>query len=357
MSSLREELRSIGLEAGLVAVGFTSAAPFDHARRKIEQVVADGRHDTMAFTFANPSRSTDPSRVLPNARSVISGAWPYSSTAVQIADGADQNGNPNANAVGDVASYAWRDHYTSTRNALSVIAERLTSHGWSTAIRVDSNDMADRAAAIRSGVGWEGKNSNVLVPGHGSWCVLGTLITDAPLEPDVPAADDCGPCTRCIDQCPTAAIVEPGVVDARRCLAWLVQAGGTFPTEFRKALGTRIYGCDTCQEVCPPSRNNDTPPVGDEISSRDLVELLELTDQELLATVGAWYITDRDPDVVRRNALVALGNRQTNHGDDPDDSQARAAAHAVLERYARGESAMLAEHADWALAQVHTARR
>ena len=118
----------------------------------------------------------------------------------------------------------------------------------------DDNALVDREAAVRAGLGWYGKNSNVLLPGAGSWFVLGTVITDAPLPSSSRLSDGCGPCRRCLDGCPTGAIVAPGVVDARRCLAWLVQAPGSIPEDFRPAIGDRMYGCDDCQEVCPPNR-------------------------------------------------------------------------------------------------------
>ena len=147
--------------------------------------------------------------------------------------------------------------------------------------------------------------------------------------------------------CPTQAIVAPGVVDARRCLAWLVQAEGDFPREFRVALGDRIYGCDDCQEVCPPNRKSARR--GSERSTADgaawvhLVTLLRQTDQELLAEHGRWYIPRRDPRYVRRNALVALGNV----GDRADEDVV-----AVIEHYLHIDDAMLQEHARWAATRL-----
>src|SRR5438105_6711215 len=134
------------------------------------------------------------------------------------------------------------------------MARRLEVDGWRARVLADDNALVDREAARRAGLGWYGKNANVLLPGAGSWFVLGSVVTDAPLPPaDHEVPDGCGSCTRCLDGCPTGAIVAPGVVDARRCLAWLVQQPGSFPVELRAALGDRIYGCDDCQEVCPPN--------------------------------------------------------------------------------------------------------
>jgi len=187
--------------------------------------------------------------------------------------------------------------------------------------------------------------------------VLGSVGPAAPREPPpggghpAPAAG-CGSCRRCVTACPTGALVADGVVDARRCLAWLVQAPGTFPVEFRAALGGRLYGCDDCQEVCPVNRAADRhpPPAGvpseaedASIATVDLLALLEATDDELLATNGRWYLAERDPRYLRRNALVVLGNV----GDGRDRATA-----AALARWAGSGDALLAEHARWACTRL-----
>ena len=162
-----------------------------------------------------------------------------------------------------------------------------------------------------------------------------------------PVPDGCGACTRCIDACPTGAIVAPGVVDARRCLAWLVQARGSFPIEHRAALGGRLYGCDDCQEVCPPNRSadrRDVPPAAPADEAWvSLLRLLASSDDELLARHGRWYIPRREPRWLRRNALVALGNVAAL-GDAEVD--------AVLRAFGDGDDELLAEHATWARARI-----
>ena len=212
---------------------------------------------------------------------------------------------------GRIARYAWVDHYVPLRAALGAVARRLRADGWKAVVLADDNSMVDREAAWLAGLGWYGKNANLLLPGRGSWYVLGGVVTNAPLATAArPVDDGCGRCRRCIDGCPTAAIVAPGVVDARRCLAWLVQAPGIFPAEHRVALADRIYGCDDCQEVCPPNRvvQADEPAPASATATVDLVELLEMGDSELLERYGRWYLADRNPDQLRRNALIALGN-------------------------------------------------
>ena len=126
--------------------------------------------------------------------------------------------------------------------------------GHRAAVLCDDSRLVDRAAAVRAGVGWWGKSTMVLAPGHGPWLLLGSVVTDASLPPDTPMARDCGTCAACLPACPTGALVAPGVLDARRCLAALAQSPGAIPREFRRAMGDRLYGCDDCLEACPPGQ-------------------------------------------------------------------------------------------------------
>jgi epoxyqueuosine reductase len=342
---LADQLVAIGRGQGLAAVGITDAAVFSDTRQVLFDRKAAGLDGGMQFTYRNPERSTDPTRLLPGARSLVVGAWGYRRAEPPPTDG-DHRTPP-----GRVAGYAWRDHYQSLRQALTPVADRLRADGWRAVVVCDDNALVDRAVAHRAGLGWFGKNTLLLLPGLGSWFVLGSVVTDAPLlaGPDQAApvaahGSGCGSCTRCIGACPTGALVAPGVLDANRCLAWLVQAPGSIPEEFRVALGDRLYGCDECQQACPINRMVDRhqPPVDAEADSRadvDLIELLDSSDDELLAAHGRWYIAGRQPRYLRRNALVALGN--TGDGSDP-------ATQRVLVGAATGPDPMLAEHAVWA---------
>ncbi len=336
-----DDLRAAGAAAGLDRVGFASADPFDETRVELESRKRAGLHGGMAFTYRNPARSTNPRAAFSEARSLVVAAKSYAATVP-----ASRVGAP----VARVARYAVGDHYAQLRLGLDAIAARLAHDGWLARVILDDNALVDRAAAYRAGLGWWGKNSNLLVPGAGSWFVLGSVLTDAPLIPnDHPVRDSCGACTRCLDLCPTRAIVERGVVDARRCLAWLVQAEGTFPPEFRVALGDRIYGCDDCQEVCPPNRHamqHGALP-GKDLDATEfsdawisVLDLLDASDDELLERHGRWYIPNRDPRYLRRNALVVLGNVAT--------IPASRAVVATLKRYLEGDDRLLQGHAVWA---------
>lgn len=299
------ELVAVGRDRGLDAVGITAAEPFASTRRDLEERKARGLHGGMAFTYRSPARSTDPREALPDARALVVGALSY----MRAAPATEGDRGPLA----AVARYVWDDSYGALRAGLGAVAQHLRAEGWRARVLADDNALVDREAARRAGLGWYGKNANLLLPGQGSWFVLGSVVTDAPLSADPqPVADGCGTCVRCIDGCPTGAIVEPGVVDARRCLAWLLQADGPFPRDFRAALGDRIYGCDDCQEVCPPNRRRirqgAPEPSPNAMHQVEVLAMLSASDDELLERYGAWYIPRRDPRYLRRNALVVLGN-------------------------------------------------
>lgn len=318
---LHDRLLALGQAEGLDAVGATTAEPFVEARQALHERKAAGLHGGMAFTYKNPDRSTDPSAALPGAATLIVGARFYRR----------EDQLPPNEPSGRIARYSWVDHYEPLRHALSAMAGVLRTEGYRTRILADDNTLVDRAAAHRAGLGWFGKNANLLLPGRGSWFVLGSLLTDAALPvADAVVADGCGSCVRCIDGCPTGAIVAPGVVDARRCLAWLAQRPGEFPDEFLVALGDRIYGCDDCQEVCPPNRTLDRrePPTPAEPNAQpwtDLVALVLDDDASILARHGRFYLPARDVNVLRRNALIALGNTVTPRASGELDPGVRAA--------------------------------
>lgn len=340
------DLVTIGTAAGLDAVGVASAAPFATTRRHLERRRTAGYHGGMAFTYRRPDRSSDPSRALSGARSLVVGARSYRRTAAV---------RPSGSTIGAVARYAWEDHYRPLREALGVIARRLGRDGWRTRVLADDNALVDREAAYRAGLGWYGKNANLLLPGQGSWFVLGSVVTDAPLAETRPPArvgDGCGSCTRCIDACPTGAIVGPGVVDARRCLAWLLQMDGPFPVEHRVALDDRLYGCDDCQEVCPPTRRaargKRAPAVGPDATVWvDLVELLGSNDDDLMARYGRWYVPRRQARYLRRNALIVLGNVA-----DPNDARVVDAIREALGH----DDPLVRGHAVWAARRLGLGR-
>ena len=351
-----DTLMEIGRRAGLCAVGVCRAEPFADTTRILRKRKREGLHGGMQFTYRNPERSTDPARSLPGAASLVVGALDFwRGDPVRPDDGLP---------YGRVAAYARTDHYAALRSALEAVAKPLRAEGRRAVVIADENHLVDRAAAYRAAIGWWGKSSNILVPGAGSLVVLGAVLTDAPLcdaDPE-PVADGCGSCRQCLDGCPTGAIIAPGTVDARRCLAWLVQDTGVFDADYRVTLGDRIYGCDDCAEVCPPNRvrvrletrnrarhraNTEVRPrvvTGSKTGEDDdtgwvpLLDILGASDDDLLARFGRWYIPRRQPRYLRRNALVALANV-----GDPSDPRVRAG----VDRALSDPDPLVRAHAVW----------
>ncbi len=341
LAELADELRTLAVSLGFAKVGYASVEPFLDTRAALIDRVDRGYAADMTFTFAKPVRSTTPAELLPDAATLVVGAWAYHR---------DEIPTPLDDRLhGRVARYQWRDVYGEMKSAFGEMAKVLRADRWRTRVLADDNVLVDRAAAHRAGLGWYGKNANLLLPQAGSWFVLGSLLTDAPLPTNTePVADGCGTCVRCLPACPTGAIVAPGVIDGTKCLAWIVQSAGDIPDDLRVAMHDRIYGCDDCQEACPENRRAErttpSPPASDsDVAVVNLLWLLRAPDTDILAAHGRWYLADRNPDLLRRNAAIALGNVA-----EPASAEVRHALHEAAER----GSAQLARHANWALLRL-----
>jgi epoxyqueuosine reductase len=343
-SKYTDQLLTLGRNSGLHQVGVASAEVLHRARQALNERKSQGLHNQMQFTYRNPNRSTDPTAALPSAKSVIVGALSYSTQMPEQPEKLSAR----------VARYVWSDYYAQLRESLRQIAKQLESDGFRAVVLADDNAIVDREVAYQAGLGWFGKNSNLLIAGAGSYFVLGCVVTNASLVvAEKPVEDGCGSCRRCLDNCPTQAIIAPGVIDANKCLAWLLQKPGVFDRDFRVALGDRLYGCDDCQEVCPPTVRFEkrTSVIADEPVKHDdranawvsVQKILLADDESLLKEFGAWYISNRDPKWLRRNALVILGNI----GDADDKLVVE-----LLQKYCNHGDAILRSHAVWAAARL-----
>jgi epoxyqueuosine reductase len=325
------ELERLAAELGLDAVGAAPAAPYEETERHIRERRARGLFADMKFTMAQPEVSCHPEKLLPGARTVISAALCYYAPSPEPGPG-----------EGRLPRYTWRDAYAVLRERLDELGRRL---GGGYRVLVDANQHVDREAAARAGVGFYGKNTLLITRRHGSWVVLGTLVTDVELEATPPLATDCGSCTLCIEACPTNALDEPGTLDATRCLSYWTQAPKPIPEEYREALETQVYGCDICQDVCPwnrgvERRRADEPLPAEAEPTVSLVEWLEADGEELRRRYDRLYVPRNDPRYLRRNALVALGN-----AGGPEHREALAA-------YAESDDDLLRDHAAAALRRL-----
>jgi epoxyqueuosine reductase len=322
------ELNALAGELGLDAIGAAPAEPYDETERHIRERRARGLFADMRFTMARPEESCHPETLLPGARTVVSAALCYWLPEPERPPG-----------HGRLPRYTWFDAYETLRDRLDALGRRL---GGSYRVLVDANQHVDREAGARSGVGFYGKNTLLITRRHGSWVVLGTLVTDVALEATPPLGLDCGDCRLCIDACPTGALDEPGTLDSTRCLSYWTQAPEPPPVEYREHLGAQVYGCDICQDVCPWNRGVEKRRAGESAESIEphvsLADWLRADDAELASRYDRLFVPRNDPRYLRRNALVALGNA----GGDPS----------LAEPFAEGDDPLLREHAEWALERL-----
>lgn len=321
------DLRNLAFGLGAASFGATSADPFPDSLAALREHKLNGLSGPLHFTFDDPALATDVKQSFPWARSLIVLGHNY------LADA------PGPAPTGPlVARFAGENHYQPLRRSTEAIARHLEEAGHLAALLIDDNRLVDRAAAARAGLGWIGKSTMVIAPGHGPWMLFGSVVTDADLEPTLPMRRGCGTCTSCIPACPTGAITPQGL-DARRCLATWLQTSGSIPVWIRPLLGRRIYGCDDCLTSCPPGLKllHESPAGGTELT---FDELLGMSDSQLVERFPWWFIPHRDGRYLRRNILVAAGNSGEPDVLDP------------IERHLTHRSSMIRSHAAWALARL-----
>jgi epoxyqueuosine reductase len=322
------ELERLARELGLDVVGAAPASAYEETERHIRDRKARGLFADMRFTMSQPEVSCHPETLLAGARTVVSAAHCYYAPEAPLEPG-----------EGRLPRYTWHDGYAVLRERLDELGRKL---GGDYRVLVDANQHVDREAAARAGVGFYGKNTLLITRRHGSWVVLGTLVTTTEVESTPPLDADCGTCTLCIDACPTGALDEPGVLDSTRCLSYWTQSPQPIPEEYRAELGPQVYGCDICQDVCPWNRGVEKrradEPTGD--GHVRLAEWLQEDGEELRARYERLYVPRNDPSYLRRNALVALGNTGA-----PDDA-------VLAEPFLSNGDDLLREHARWAVTRI-----
>lgn len=319
-------IRETALAAGADTVGFTSADPFPEALVTLRRRKDKGMAGPLHFTYEEPEASTDIRRTFPWARSLVVLGASYIDHAP-----------PPAQFGPVIGLFATRDHYRRVREAAAAVINLIEAAGARADMVVDDDRFVDRAAAVRAGVGWIGRSTMVLTPGHGPWQLFGSVATDLDLIETKPMRRTCGTCVACIPACPTGAITEDGL-DARLCISTWLQSSGPIPHWVRPLVERRIYGCDDCLTSCPPgSPAMVASPARTEEHS--FAELLGLSDDELIERFDWFYIPHREARFLRRNLLVAAGN-----------SGEEEAVEAIHEHFSH-RSSLVRGHAYWALAR------
>ncbi len=246
--SLSQEIKNIALDLGFDAVGITSAEPVSDAGEHFLKWLSEGFAGEMAYLQKSPEIRFDPKQRFPEARSVIALALNYYQPMPE---------NPEKTSKGlkgKIARYAWGEDYHDIieKKLASLIMAIQERKGTCWKGYVDHGPLLERAFAERAGLGFIGKNTNLITPQFGSWVFLAEVITDLDLKADLPATGQCGNCRRCIDACPTGAIDTPYRLDARRCLSYLtIENKGEIPDNFTSNMENWLFGCDICQDVCP----------------------------------------------------------------------------------------------------------
>ncbi len=342
LAELAAKIKSWGQELGFQQVGITDT-DLNQAETYFINWLNDGYQGEMSWMARHGNLRSRPAELVPGTVRVISVRMDYLTQA-----------HPPESVLANshlayVSRYALgRDYHKVMRRRLQTLAQRIATISGPFGYRafVDSAPVLEKPLAEKAGLGWIGKHSNLLHREAGSWFFLGELYTDLPLPVDQPVTDHCGDCEACITACPTAAIVQPYIVDARRCISYLtIELQGIIPVKLRPLMGNRIYGCDDCQLVCPWNRFAKVSPEEDyaprhNLDSEDLITLFSWDETTFLSQLEGSPIRRIGHESWLRNIAVALGNAQTSP-----------AIIAALKSRRQHPSPIVREHVEWALQQ------
>lgn len=308
MNMLKQEIVEYSKAIGIDKIGFASADPFDELKERLR--VQQQLNYQSGFEEKDIEKRTNPKLLMPEAKSLIAIALAYPSRLKKIPK------NEKENRRGLFASVSWgMDYHIVLRERLekleAFIKERVPSA--QTKSMVDTGELSDRAVAERAGLGFVGKNCSLITPEFGSYVYLGEMITNLPFPPDQPVLESCGTCNKCVEACPTGALVQGGQLDAKKCLAYLTQTKDFLPDEYRDTLGNRLYGMDKCQIVCPFNRDknfylHDEFEPDPELAMPPLKPLLKISNRKFKETFGHVSGSWRGKKPIQRNAIIALAH-------------------------------------------------
>ncbi|WP_301107362.1 tRNA epoxyqueuosine(34) reductase QueG [Sporosarcina sp.] len=344
VAQLQAEIREFAAAIGIDKIGFTTAAPFVKLKDRLKQ--QQRLNYQSGFEEPDLDKRTNPLLLLDQAESIISIAVAYPSKMK------DSPRGKKGERRGMFCRASWgEDYHTVLRDKLAQLELFILTKVPDARLRsmVDTGELVDRAVAERAGIGWSAKNCAIITPEFGSYVYLGEMITNIPFAPDEPMEDQCLDCTLCLDACPTGALIQGGQLDARRCIAFLTQTKQAVPEEFRQKIGNRLYGCDTCQTICPKNKGmNHTHQPGftpdPALVKPLLLPLLSLSNRQFKEQYGHMSGSWRGKNPIQRNALIALGHFK-------DES----AVPELVRLLAEDPRPMIRGTAAWALGRIGTA--
>ncbi len=305
----RAAIRHRALQLGFDAVGFADAALGPEVRQRLAAFLAAGQHGDMGWMANRQEQRSHPQSLWPAARSIIALGLSYAPEDDPLAA-------LHQHDRGTISVYARnRDYHDVLKGMLKHLAQFIVSR-FDTEIKlfVDTAPVMEKPLAMRAGLGWQGKHTNLVSRDHGSWLFLGEIYTSLEIAPDPPHVDRCGSCSRCLDACPTAAFPAPYQLDATRCISYLtIEHRGPIPHALRPLMGNRIYGCDDCLAVCPWNRfarasQHDKLRAREDLAAPDLAALAVLNDAGFRARFSGSPIKRIGRDRFIRNVLMAIGN-------------------------------------------------
>ncbi len=314
---LKEALQAYAEDINIQKIGFASADTFDTLKQRL--LVQQSLGYQSGFEKGTVEERTTPQKLLPKAQSIISIAIAYPSRMKNAPK------SKKGDRRGFFARASWgKDYHDVLREKLRLLEEFLHEkvEGVATKAMVDTGELHDRAVAERAGIGFVGKNCSLITEEYGSYVYLGEMITNIPFEPDEPVEEGCGDCNICVDACPTDALVQGGQLNASRCIAFQTLTKEYLPDEFRSKLGNRLYGCDTCQLVCPKNKGMDfhlheeLEPDPELVKPR-LIPLLTMSNREFKHQFGYMAGSWRGKKPLQRNAIIALAHYRDETAVDP----------------------------------------
>lgn len=307
-AQLKDEIIAYSKEIGIDKIGFATADPFEELKERLKNQQQLGYQS--GFEESDIEKRTNPELLLPKAKSIIAIALAYPSLMKDAPKGTKEE----RRGIFCRASWGLDYHYI-LRDRLEKLEKFILEKVPDAKIKsmVDTGELSDRAVAERAGIGWSGKNCAIISPEFGSYIYLGEMITTIPFSPDQQIMDQCGTCTKCIDACPTDALVQGGQINAQRCISFLTQTKTFLPEQFREKIGNRVYGCDTCQQVCPHNKGKDLHIHAEmepdpEVAKPKLKSLLQISNRDFKENFGSVAGSWRGKKPIQRNAIVALGN-------------------------------------------------